>query len=569
MCGLAGFNGAKADPLKIRVLGNMNESRGKHSCGIANMKEVHKGVGQNAEFSSFVKDKSLIFKQNTTVLVHTRHATVGKHSLENAHPFLIKANKKRSIMFAHNGTLICLNELEEEFNFKNVYGTDSEFLGNLICRFGPEKVLPKYKGAAALTWYYLNEPNVLYMWKGESKEFYHSEKTSVERPLHIVYTPEGMYYSSEKEPLDYICNNESTVYTIHSNVLYRFKDGKIDSKEALERNPKGHQKVNPYQQSSHFGLPSRNSMYSEHHAEKGLGVYDRENVEYLEEFTNLFKVTSPSEMYKLSNYIRKFYKHEVLNRAPNMQEQITQTKNLELNYYDLRLRKKHELFHGEYYLDYDKSEIYDKEEGKRLGLNPSYYINGYLLKGKKEYEYLLAKTGKTSSYYSVTLSNKQIKEALHPMSLFEEKSEFYLEDKLFTGVYYTPFVKLFYFFVLGKLQFVCKEELFYSCIINYIDGWYITIRNIDIENNNLFNLQEELFTLESLIIDCQNTITDILSSFEVIENTLEEDGGLYDLLDLENKTLLDFLIENKNKLVEGAIELFSTLDTNLIELPNE
>jgi glucosamine 6-phosphate synthetase-like amidotransferase/phosphosugar isomerase protein len=96
-CGLFAFSGKedlteaqkKEVMLKLKILGLYNQSRGEHSCGISIDDIVYKGAGVGkAKWSEYITKQQLDTPQeHNTILGHTRKATTGLHTEENAHPF--------------------------------------------------------------------------------------------------------------------------------------------------------------------------------------------------------------------------------------------------------------------------------------------------------------------------------------------------------------------------------------------------------------------------------------------------------------------------------------------------
>lgn len=148
----------------VGVIGNLNQKhvdvftdllkvgllRGEHGTGIASVSKsgsmgTLKNVGPP---SGLVYDKnySRYANQNAVVLIgHNRYATVGKHTVQNTHPFLFD-----NVVGAHNGTLSDYGDLPDYGNF----GTDSETLiSALNGAKDPADVFKDVGGAWAAVWF--------------------------------------------------------------------------------------------------------------------------------------------------------------------------------------------------------------------------------------------------------------------------------------------------------------------------------------------------------------------------------------------------------------------------------
>ena len=136
MCGIVGYIGnQKAAPILLAGLTKL-EYRGYDSAGIAVMEngkiEVQKDKGR---VSNLYKIKDIENLQGTIGIAHTRWATHGVPSKENAHPHL--DNSKRFAV-VHNGIIENYVELRKELE-KEGYSfysqTDTEVIPNLIQYF--------------------------------------------------------------------------------------------------------------------------------------------------------------------------------------------------------------------------------------------------------------------------------------------------------------------------------------------------------------------------------------------------------------------------------------------------
>ena len=256
-CGLFGFIGDKGKNVNwgmLNLLGVFNDPRGGDACGLFfnNNREV--GTLTDSYYAKFIKEKSFeFFTQTPLVLGHTRKASIGNKTEAHAQPVifkskdevsqhLFKTNKKlqeirdsypkkripkNDILFAgtHNGTLRNYEELGKDFKISDIDDkTDSMVLFEIIFKHGPA-VLTEYIGTAAIMYWDIRTPNGIYVFRGESKYSSSYASVSEERPLHYVHREEGIYFSSEEEPLKVLGKNP---LEIEENKVTFFEHGKIN-----------------------------------------------------------------------------------------------------------------------------------------------------------------------------------------------------------------------------------------------------------------------------------------------------------------------------------------------------
>jgi len=135
MCSIIGYFGKdSAAPILVKALKRM-EYRGYDSVGVAIKSENHisvkKGIGKVDEVNASLKLSNM---PGNIGIGHTRWATHGKVTDENAHPHPSNSGK---IVLVHNGVIENFNELKEDleksgFTFKSE--TDTEVIANLIQR---------------------------------------------------------------------------------------------------------------------------------------------------------------------------------------------------------------------------------------------------------------------------------------------------------------------------------------------------------------------------------------------------------------------------------------------------
>ncbi len=130
MCGIIGYNGYRdADRILLDGLKKL-DYRGYDSAGLAiidKKQQVYKEIGEIKNL-----EKKLPKIKGTVGIGHTRWATHGGVTKDNAHPHLSNSGK---VAIVHNGIIenyVNLRENLERKGFKFVSQTDSEIIANLI-----------------------------------------------------------------------------------------------------------------------------------------------------------------------------------------------------------------------------------------------------------------------------------------------------------------------------------------------------------------------------------------------------------------------------------------------------
>ena len=238
MCGISGI--VDLEPIGTRLFTSIRnlEYRGYDSCGIATLHEgqinARKNIGGVDEVNSM---EQLDQMSGTIGIAHTRWATHGGVTQENAHPHLSMRNE---FAIAHNGIISNYQRLREQlvqqgFEFRSL--TDSEVISNLLenafyeeqdVEQALQSTLKKLEGTFGLVMISLHDPERIYAAKRES-------------PL-MVGLGEGTNYvgSDINAFLEYtrrawvLEDGEYAVLSRERVIIRKFPSGKVVQKQVLQ-----------------------------------------------------------------------------------------------------------------------------------------------------------------------------------------------------------------------------------------------------------------------------------------------------------------------------------------------
>ena len=238
MCGISGI--VDSEPIGTRLFTSIRnlEYRGYDSCGIATLHEGQINARKNTGGVDEVNSTEQLDQLPGTIgIAHTRWATHGGVTQENAHPHLSMRNE---FAIAHNGIISNYQRLREQliqqgFEFRSL--TDSEVISNLLenafyeeqdLEQALQSTLKKLEGTFGLVMISLHDPERIYAAKRES-------------PL-MVGLGEGTNYvgSDINAFLEYtrrawvLEDGEYAVLSREWVIIRKFPSGKVVQKQVLQ-----------------------------------------------------------------------------------------------------------------------------------------------------------------------------------------------------------------------------------------------------------------------------------------------------------------------------------------------
>lgn len=284
MCGIVGYVGKEKQTKSLIKILQKLEYRGYDSAGFASLKnsnfEVLKKCGSINNLFESVAEENL----STCFISHTRWATHGKATEQNAHPHL---SNKEYFAVVHNGIIENYEVLKKEYNLTLKSDTDTEVVAEILEKFNARTIFDFIdtfkivKGSYAILALSKNKQNTMFLAKEKSPLYVAQNENGdtlvASDPICFVGFS-GDYYSFNDGEFVEVNGNEIVFYNSQKN---KIKKPSLMLDDFFETSNKGHFK--------HFMLKE---IYEEKDALlRQVKVYEEKEVlkKFSENFISKFK----------------------------------------------------------------------------------------------------------------------------------------------------------------------------------------------------------------------------------------------------------------------------------------
>lgn len=221
VCGIFAYCGEESPSIdKLKILGLFNDDRGGDGIGISVDDDITK-TAKTFHWDKWILNNDLPEPQlHNTFIGHTRKSTKGGvMNSDYNHPFDING-----MIGCHNGTIYNTKELKRNYNVEKNIDLDSYILLDIMSRYPNDipNILENYQGKAVLVWYFKEDPNRLFVFKGAAGN-------TEERSVFYYQTDSGIYISSIKDSLYAVGGNSENVFSFEPNKITIINNGKIEN----------------------------------------------------------------------------------------------------------------------------------------------------------------------------------------------------------------------------------------------------------------------------------------------------------------------------------------------------